>query len=164
MATHVMAVFNFSNDATSAIERLEHAGFSSSEISVLTSETQGRTAFGLEKGTKAATGAAIGGGIGGAAAAIIAGLTAVGAIATGGVGLLAAGPIVAALAGAGAGAAAGGLIGGLVGLGIPEHQAKLYEGQIKKGGTLVAVTAEGNRANVAREILNSANAVSVTSA
>lgn len=164
MATHVIAVFNQSTHVTSALDRLYQAGFGPADISVLTSENYGKSGFGIEKGTKAAEGAAIGGGITAGVAALIAGLTAVGAVATGGVGLIASGPIVAALAAAGAGAAAGGLIGALVGMGIPEHEAKVYEGQIKKGGTLVSVQATGDRVDLARQILDSSNAESVTTA
>jgi len=158
----ITAVFESPSDATLAINRLHEAGFAHSEINVLTSDKVGREGFGIEKGNKAAEGAAIGGGVGGAVVAIIAGLTAVGAIASGGLGLLASGPIIAALAGAGAGAAAGGLLGGLVGMGIPEHQAKLYEDRLKNGGTLVGVKAEGERAKRATEIFELYQPNSVT--
>lgn len=162
MANMVTAVFDSPSDASIAINRLHEAGFASSEINVLTSDKIGRQGFGFEKGSKAAEGAAIGGGIGGVTIAIVAGLTAVGAIASGGLGLLASGPIIAALAGAGAGAAAGGLIGGLVGLGIPEHQAKVVEDRLKAGGTLIGVHAEGERAKRAKQVLDMCQPASVT--
>jgi hypothetical protein len=67
-------------------------------------------------------------------------LVGLGALAIPGLGpLLAAGPIVAALAGFGAGGAVGGMVGALVGLGIPEYEAKRYEGHIKAGGILLSV-------------------------
>jgi hypothetical protein len=91
-------------------------------------------------GNKALEGAAVGAGIGGTLGAILAGIAAVGTLAIPGVGLIAAGPIAAALAGLGAGAATGGLIGALVGAGIPEEQAKLYDQGIQEGGIVMGVT------------------------
>ena len=79
-----------------------------------------------------------------------------------GVGIVAAGPIFAALAGAGAGAAIGGLTGGLIGLGMPEHEAKFYEGEVKEGGILLAVHAEdADGATVAKKIIDACGAVNV---
>ena len=134
MANIVTGIFHKSYDATRAVDDLHAAGFMTDDISVLTSESTSEHAFAVKTGSKVGEGAAIGAGVGGAIAALVVGLTAVGVVASGGLGLVAAGPIVAALAGAGAGAAAGGLVGGLVGLGIPEHEAKYYDGAIQKGG------------------------------
>lgn len=164
MANLVTAVFNDMGQATHCLERLQQAGFQNDEISVLTSKSTSSDSFGVKSGTKGAEGAALGAGIGGTVTAILAGLTAVGAIATGGLGLLASGPIVAALAGAGAGAAAGGLVGGLIGLGIPEHEAKYYEGVIAKGGVLVGVKADGERRERAKTIFKECDAESISRA
>lgn len=152
MSNMITAVFNEMSQANHAIDRLHAAGFTDAEISVLTSDSTDRQAFAVQTHSKATEGAAIGAGVGGTVAAIIAGLTAVGVVASGGLGLLAVGPLVAALAGLGAGAAAGGLVGALVGLGIPEHEAKFYEGEIAKGGVLLGVHAEGERRGIAKEV------------
>jgi hypothetical protein len=94
-----------------------------------------------ELGTKAAKGAGVGAGIGGAVGATVAAIAAVGtSIVLPGLGLIVAGPLVAALAGAGAGGATGGLIGALVGAGIPEERVKRYEEGLKNGGILMGVT------------------------
>ncbi len=164
MAHLVTGVFETTSGADSAVSRLQSAGFPSSDISILTSESTGAKAFAVKTGSKVGEGAAIGAGVGGAILAIAAGLTAVGVLASGGLGLVAAGPIVAALAGAGAGAAAGGLVGGLIGLGVPEHEAKYYEGVISKGGVLVGVRAEGDRRADARRVLEEAGAMKVSRA
>ena len=164
MATIVTGVFNKSFDANRAVEALRERGFALDDISILTSETTSEHAFAVKTHSKVGEGAAIGAGLGGALAAVAAGLTAVGVIASGGIGLVAAGPLVAALAGAGAGAAAGGLVGGLVGLGIPEHEAKYYEGAIKKGGVLVGVKAEGDRKDIAKQVFKDCNAEKISHA
>ncbi len=164
MSSMITGVFHQSNDATRAIDRLHAAGFSSSEMSVLTSESTSDHAFAVKTGSKVGEGAAIGAGVGGAITAIVAGLTAVGVVASGGIGLVAAGPIVAALAGAGVGGAAGGLVGGLIGLGVPEHEAKYYEGVIQKGGVLVGVKAEGDRSEVAKNIFKECGAETISRA
>lgn len=135
--TLVTGIFKNSQDAANAITRLLQGGVHRDDISVVASEKANMEAFGIETQSKASQGAVLGGGIGGTLGALVAGFTAVGAIATGGVGILVAGPIVAALAGAGAGAAAGGIIGGLIGYGIPEHQVKFFQDAIDKGSVLV---------------------------
>lgn len=164
MSHMLTGVFNEAFKATQAIERLHAAGFPQNDISVLTSESTSDHAFAVRSGSKVGEGAAIGAGFGGAVTAIVAGLTAIGVVASGGLGLVAAGPIVAALAGAGAGAAAGGIVGGLIGLGIPEHEAKYYEGVIQKGGVLVGVKAEGDRRTVAKDILKECGAETISRA
>jgi hypothetical protein len=122
--------------------------------------TQGRE-FGLAMATKAPEGAATGGTIGGVIGAIAAGLVATGVVAVPGLGLVAAGPILATLAGLGAGAAAGGVTGALIGLGIPEHEAKFYNQQIGQGGILVGVFTHDDRVEQARKLLDAAGAEKV---
>jgi hypothetical protein len=89
---------------------------------------------------------------------VAAGLAAVATISVPPLGFLAAGPLVAALAGLGAGGAAGGLIGALTGLGIPENEAKFYHGELSKGGILLGVYAHQDRIKLAKEILDNAGA------
>lgn len=164
MAQHVITgVFNSRFAAETAVNRLVAGGFANRDISILMSDATRGKEFNVETKSKMAQGAAIGGTTGGALGAIGAGLAAVGALAIPGVGILAAGWIVAALAGAAAGGAAGGLVGGLIGLGVPEHEATLYADQIKAGSILVGVQTENNeQAESARTILKEAAAETVT--
>jgi len=123
-----------------AVEILVEAGFRNTDISVLFPENEGTKDFALEKGTKAPEGTATGGGTGLVIGGALGWLAGVGALAIPALGpFIAAGPIVGALAGAGAGGVVGGLVGALVGLGMPEYEAKRYEGQIRRGGILMSV-------------------------
>lgn len=129
--------------AEQIVDRLKVNGFSSDDISVLFPDKETSHEFAHKKNTKApegiATGATAGGVLGGAAGWF----TGVGALLIPGAGpFLAAGPIVAALSGAAVGAAVGGIAGGLIGLGIPELEAKRYEGRIKDGNILISVHAD----------------------
>jgi len=161
MATLVTGLFRARSSAEHAIEDLVAHGWSRDDISLLMSDaTQGRE-FGLAMATKAPEGAAAGGTIGGVIGAIAAGLVATGVLAVPGLGLMAAGPIVATLAGLGAGAAAGGLTGALLGLGLPEHEAKFYNEQIEQGGILVGVYTHDDRAAQARKTLEASGAEKV---
>jgi len=122
-------------------------------------------AFTVETHTKATEGIGVGALSGGAIGALIAGLTAVGTIATGGAGILVAGPIAAALAGAGAGAAAGGVLGGLIGAATPEHEIKHYEDALERGSVLVGVSCEQDTAKeLARRTLKGCGALRVSRA
>ncbi|MCC6678562.1 MAG: ferritin-like domain-containing protein [Phycisphaerales bacterium] len=161
----ITGVFTTSERAAQAIDALTQGGVPRDYISIVAAEGTKVEAFGIQKQTKAGQGAAIGGGIGGAVGALVAGFTAVGALATSGIGLIAAGPIVAALAGAGAGAAAGGVLGGLVGLGIPEHQVKFFQDALNKGSVLVGVKSSGGNREFIESTLDRFGAErSVTSA
>jgi hypothetical protein len=129
--------------AAGIVAELQRAGFASGDISVLFSDKEGTRDFAHEQHTKAPEGAVTGGSAGGAIGGALGLLAGIGALAIPGVGpLIAAGPIMATLSGAAAGAAVGGLAGALVGLGIPELEARQYEGKIKGGGALVSVHTE----------------------
>ena len=158
MSKLITAVFNSRENAELAADELVKAGFSRDDISLLMSETTRGREFGLKRSTKAPEGAATGAAVGGVLGAVGAGLAAVASISIPGLNVLAAGPIVAALTGLGAGAATGGLTGGLIGLGIPEHEAKFYHGEIQRGGILLGVYTHDDRAKLAREVLDSAGA------
>ena len=138
--TAVFGIYKGSVQAESAVDRILRAGFSNNDISVLLPDAPSTKDFAHEKNTKAPEGAAWGvttGGLAGGALGLLAGM---GALAIPGVGpLIAAGPIMGALAGLGVGGAVGGLVGALVGLGIPEYEAKRYEGRVKDGGILLSV-------------------------
>src|ERR1700688_3873522 len=123
-----------------AVDQLVSAGFSQADISVLMADNEGSRDFAAEKNTKAPEGAVTGVGVGGTGGGTLGLLAGIGALAIPGVGpLIAAGPIMGALAGLGVGGAVGGIVGALVGMGIPEYEAKRYEGAVKGGGTLLSV-------------------------
>ena len=162
MAKNVTALFKDRPAAEAAVTALTDRGFMKDDISVLMSATTQGREFGIAESSKAPEGAVTGAALGGALGAVLAGLAAVGAIMVPGLGLVAAGPILAALAGAGAGGAAGGLIGGLVGAGIPEHEAKLYSEKIEGGEILLGVRTHDDMDSVAKEILVNAGGEAVT--
>ncbi|MGA7927273.1 MAG: DUF3341 domain-containing protein [Candidatus Sulfotelmatobacter sp.] len=136
----VFGIYLTRGEVESAVTALRDGGFPASDISVLLPENLGSKELATEKSTKAPEGASVGAGSGAAVGGVLGWLVGVGALAIPGVGpVIAAGPIVAALAGIGAGGALGGFAGALIGVGIPEYEAKRYEGRVLKGGILVAV-------------------------
>jgi hypothetical protein len=138
--TAVYGIFRNRSQAENAVDRLVAAGFRTEDISVLLPENVGTKDFAHEKNTKAPEGTTTGAVAGGVVGGTLGLLAGVGALAIPGLGpFIAAGPIMAALAGLGAGGAVGGLVGALVGMGIPEYEAKRYEGRIKEGGILMSV-------------------------
>lgn len=166
MAGKNTAVFGIYPDRVSveeAVDTLRAAGFRNTDISVLFQENQGTKDFAHEKNTKAPEGATTGGIIGGISGGVLGWLTGIGALAIPGLGpLIAAGPIVAALAGVGAAGAVGGIIGGLAGMGVPEYEAKRFEGRIKQGGILMSVHCDNDDwVKRARDILRQTGAESV---
>jgi len=154
-------IFASEAEAKRAVDLLIDANFSNSSISVLLPDVPSTREFAHEKHTKAPEGATLGGVIGGAVG-VIAGIS---ALSIPGLGpFLAAGPIIAGLAGLGAGGAVGGLVGWLVGLGIPEYEAKRYEGRVKDGGTLLSVHCDtSDQVNRAKHLLEGAGATDVSS-
>ena len=138
--TAVFGIYRNANQAERVVERLREERFSNDDISVLLQDNQGTKDFAHEKNTKAPEGATTGVAAGGVIGGTLGLLAGIGALAIPGVGpFIAAGPIMGALAGLGVGGAVGGLIGALVGMGIPEYEAKRYEGHIKAGGVLLSV-------------------------
>lgn len=161
MAKLVTGLFKTRATAESAVDNLIDNGYPREDISLLMSDaTRGRE-FALTMATKAPEGAAAGATIGGAVGAIAATLVVLGIVVVPGLALVAAGPIVATLAGLGAGAAAGGVAGALIGLGLPEHEAKFYNEAIEKGGILLGVYAHDDRAEQARKLLEASGAEKV---
>jgi len=144
--------------------QLKAAGFSGNDISVLFPDKTGTRDFAHEQHTKAPEGAATGAGTGAVVGGGLGWMVGIGALAIPGVGpFIAAGPIMAALAGAAAGAAAGGIAGALVGLGIPEYEAKQYEGKIRKGNMLISVhTEDGKEVDKAKEIFKHEGATDIS--
>jgi len=136
----VFGIYDSRIQAEGSVDRLMAAGFSNDDISVLLPDNQSSKDFAHEKNTKAPEGTTAGVAAGGAIGGTLGLLAGIGALAIPGVGpFIAAGPIMAGLAGLGVGGAVGGLIGALVGMGIPEYEAKRYEGRIKEGGVLLSV-------------------------
>src|SRR5262245_10551385 len=146
--------------AEGVVAELRDAGIESDQVSVLFPDKQGTRDFAHERNTKlpegAATGAAAGGVLGGA----LGWLVGIGSLAIPGLGpFIAAGPIMAALSGAAVGATAGGITGALVGMGVPEFEAKRYEGKIKGGNILISVhTDDGDERTRVKEIFERAGA------
>lgn len=143
--TAVYGTFQTRSQAEECVDNLVQNGFRAEDISVLMADNIGTKDFAHEKNTKAPEGTTTGVVAGGVAGGTLGLLVGLGAIAIPGIGpLIAAGPIVAALAGVGAGGTVGGLIGALVGLGIPEFEAKRYEGLIKEGRILMSVHCDNS--------------------
>lgn len=163
MSKQVAALFNNTESARLAVDQLVAKGVAKDKISVLMSDSTRGKEFAVEVNTKAPEGAAAGALTGGTLGAIAAGLTAVGSVAlTGGASLVAVGPAVAALAGAGAGAAGGGLIGGLVGLGFEETEAKFVDQDIENGSILVGAEVPSDRISEIKSALENTGAKKVT--
>ncbi len=138
--TTVIGILSTQVQAEQIVVDLQRAGFGTNDVSVLFPDAKGTRDFAVEKNTKAPEGAVAGVSAGGIAGATLGLLAGIGALAIPGAGpFIAAGPIMAALSGAAAGAAVGGITGGLIGLGIPEIEAKRYEGKLKGGGILLSV-------------------------
>ena len=157
MTDHVVALFRDTESASQAVDQLVVAGIPETQISILMGEGFQGEHFGIEDSSKAPEGAVTGGLIGGALGTIAASLATASTVAIPVAGLVISGPIIAALAGAGVGGVTGGLIGGLVGLGIPEHQAKIYEDAINNnGGMLLGVEVDDSNEDQIKNILKDA--------
>ena len=157
------AVFGIAKSESQAInmaDQLKVAGFTNNDVSVLFPDKQGSKDFAHEQHTKAPEGAAAGGASGAVLGGALGWMVGIGALAIPGLGVfIAAGPIMAALAGAAGGAAAGGLTGALIGMGIPEYEAKRYEGKVKDGNILLSVhTEDSTERDRAKKILENGGA------
>jgi hypothetical protein len=148
-----------------AVDQFLAAGFRSEDISVLLPENVGTKEFAHEKHTKLPEGAASGATAGGVLGGTLGALAGIGALAIPGLGpFIAAGPIIGALAGVGAGGVVGGLVGALVGMGIPEYEAKRYEGLVKKGGILMSVHCDDSDwVTRAKELMKETGADNISS-
>jgi hypothetical protein len=169
MAGKNTAVFGIYQDRAtveSAVTMLQQSGFRNTDISVLFPYNEGTKDFAAEKNTKAPEGTAAGAGTGAVVGGTLGWLAGIGALAIPGLGpFIAAGPIMAALAGVGVGGAIGGITGALIGMGIPEYEAKRYEGRIKEGGILLSVHSDNSDwTKKAKEILERSGAQDVSSA
>jgi hypothetical protein len=165
MADAVFCIADNEAQAFRIAEELREAGFDRNDVSVLLPDRGGTKDFGHEKHTKAPEGAAAGAGTGGVIGGALGWLAGIGSLAIPGLGpFIAAGPIMAALSGAAAGAAVGGLTGTLVGMGMPEYEAKLYEGRLRNGNILISVHADDRtRRSLAKSIFERAGCSDVAS-
>lgn len=156
----VFCIATSRNQAEQIVGQLKSANFSNNDISVLFPDKDSTRDFAHEKNTKAPEGAVTGASTGGVVGGALGWLVGIGALAIPGVGpFIAAGPIMAALSGAAVGAAAGGIAGGLIGLGIPELEAKRYEGKVREGNLLISVhTDNSEEINRAKDIFKRAGA------
>ena len=161
----VICIARTDTQAISIVDELKTAGFSNNDISVLLPDKAGTKDFAHEQHTKAPEGAATGGVTGGVLGGALGWLVGIGALAIPGVGpFIAAGPIMAALGGAALGGAAGGIAGALIGLGIPEYEAKRYEGKVRSGNVLISVhTNDSDEIKRAKEIFEQAGAEDIAS-
>src|SRR6202162_3973380 len=156
----VFCIATSRDQADRIVDQLKTANFSNNDISVLFPDKTTTRDFAHEKNTKAPEGAVAGAGTGGVVGGALGWIAGIGALAIPGVGpFIAAGPIIAALSGAAVGAAVGGIAGGLVGLGIPEMEAKRYEGKVKAGNLLISVhTEDSKEISRAKDIFTKAGA------
>jgi len=161
----VICIAKTQTQAINIVDQLKAANFSNNDISVLMPDKGGTKDFAHEQHTKAPEGATTGGVTGGILGGALGWLVGIGALAIPGVGpFIAAGPIMAALGGAAVGGAAGGIVGALIGLGIPEYEAKRYEGKIKNGNILISVhTDNSNEIRRAKAIFHAAGAEDISS-
>ncbi|HEY4839693.1 MAG TPA: hypothetical protein VIH72_13850 [Candidatus Acidoferrales bacterium] len=161
----VFAIYSTRAGVEHGAEMLLSSGFTTSDISVLFPENLGTKEIGTEKSTKAPEGTAVGAGSGAVIGGTLGLLASIGALAIPGIGpLIVAGPIVAALAGIGVGGAVGGFAGALIGMGIPEYEAKRYEGRLQRGGILLSVHCEtSDEIKRAKAVLEATRAEDVSS-
>ena len=164
-STAVLGIYPNYASVETAVDALKAAGFRNTDISVLFPEKAGSKHFARDKGTRAPEGAALGAGTGAVLGGTLGWLVGMGALAIPGLGpFIAAGPIMAALAGMGAGGAVGGITGALIGWGVPEHAAKRYEVRVKEGGILLSVHADNaDWTTRAKELLERTGAQDVSS-
>jgi len=162
MSNIITATFKTRTATEEALRELELLGITEDQIGlVVTDETRGKT-FTLENHSKSDQGVAAGATFGGIVGGILAAVAGAGTIVIPGLNLVVAGALVAGLAGLGAGATAGGIIGGLIGLGVPEHEAKLYEGELRAGNVLLAVEARDHeQAKQVRQVLKKTDAYNI---
>jgi uncharacterized membrane protein len=160
MKTAVICIVPTDVEADRIVAELHSSGFSNNDISALLPDKTGTKDLAHKNSTKAPEGATAGASTGAVLGGALGLLAGIGALAIPGVGpLVAAGPIMAALSGAAVGGAAGGLTGGLIGMGIPEYEAKQYEGKVRDGNILLSVhTESAAEAKRAEEIFKANNA------
>jgi hypothetical protein len=162
----VFGIYSSRSGVENAVTTLRDVDFQQADVSVLLPENLGNREIATQKNTKAPEGATTGAGSGAVIGGTLGWLVGIGALAIPGLGpFIAAGPIMAALAGAGVGGAVGGVTGALVGMGIPEFEAKRYEGRLQKGGILISVHCDtSEEVKRAKDILQRTGAEDISTA
>jgi CBS domain-containing protein len=160
----VLGIYASEASAQDGFALARERGFRDSDISILAAENSGSKDFAHTKSTKSPEGATVGAGSGAVIGGTLGWLAGIGSLAIPGIGLfIAAGPIMGLLAGIGAGGAVGGVLGGLIGMGVPEYEAKRYEGRIRKGGILVSIHSDDSEwASKAKEVLRETGAEDIS--
>jgi hypothetical protein len=149
----VVGLFDDRGQAQTAAEALKDAGFRSDDIGITMRDRAAANTLAEHTSTTTGAGAATGAVAGGTLGAVAGWLAGIGALALPGIGpIIAAGPLAAALTGAAIGAAGGSLMGALTGMGVPEDEARWYETEVGRGGTLVTVRAD-QRYEEARQLM-----------
>ncbi len=163
--TVVVGVIESQVQAENIVKELEQSGIPTPDISAIFPDRHGGKDFAHEHNTKAPEGAITGVAGGGVIGGTIGLLAGIGALAIPGLGpFIAAGPLMAALSGAAAGAAVGGVAGALIGMGIPEIEAKKYEGKLRGGNILIAASvANSDQEKIAKEIFRRQGAHDISS-
>jgi len=161
----VIGIVDGEIQAENIVQKLEQAGFSTSDISAIFPDKHGTKDFAHEHNTKAPEGAVAGVAGGGVLGGTLGLLAGIGALAIPGLGpFIAAGPLMAALSGAAAGATVGGIAGALIGMGIPEIEAKKYEGKLRGGNILIAAHVESSEQETrAKEVFRREGAHDISS-
>ena len=158
----VRGLFSDFGDVAIIVSRLEHAGFSEKQISVISNEENDLESFKITENTKFPEGIAFGAASGGILGALAGGFAAIGAFASGGIGILASGPIAAAFAAGAAGAAGGGTLGGVLGTVFPDNEKQYYQDCVQQGAIMVvAHCEEQSQADQARQIFNQYDPIKV---
>lgn len=153
MANLITGLFDSEAAAETAVAQLKQIGYGQNEITIVMKDRAAAEGFAHDTGSRTMEGVGAGAAIGGTIGAVLAGLLAVGSVTIPGVGLIAAGPLAAMLAGAGAGGIAGSLVGWLTSMGIPDDVAPYYEHGINTGGVVVAVAAHAGDETRVQQIL-----------
>ncbi len=164
--TAVYGLYKDRGGVEGAVDALNHGGFRHTDVSVLFPDNEGSKDFALDNSTKAPEGAVLGAGSIGILGGALGWLAGAGSLAIPGIGpFIAAGPIIGLMAGVGVGGAFGTLVGGMIGMGMPEYEAKRYEGRIRKGGILLSVHCDSEEwVKRAEETLRKTGAEDVASA
>lgn len=159
--TNIAGVFDSKTEANAAVSKLLDTGFKKEDLSLIVSDNARHAIFSSptdDQASRTTDGGVAGALIGGALGELIAGLTVVGVVVVPGSGLLAVGPLVAAISGAGAGAIAGGVSGALISAGFAVDEAKRYEEEIRHGKAVIVVHTTDEMAQAARVALRGSNA------
>ncbi len=164
--TAVYGLYKNRSGVEEAVESLKRSGFRNTDISVLFPENQGSKDFAVDKSTKAPEGAVMGAGSGAFVGGALGWLAGIGLLAIPGIGpFVAAGPVMALLAGVGVGGTVGTMVGALIGMGMPEYEAKRYEGRIRNGGILFSVHCDSSEwVTRSKDILEKTGAEDIASA